>query len=204
MASRPTDDSVGLVSSSGDVSYVGAISFKAYGKLRRLGFIIWGPSRPTGNSVGLVSSSGDVSYVDVISFETYGKLRRPDLRETPSVWFHHLETSIILTSTASRPTNDFAGLVTPVVLTSSASRPMDDSVGLVSSSEDVGYVDAISFKIYRKFRRPGDASCVDAISFKTYGKLRRPASRPTGNSNGLVSSSGDVSYVDVISFKTHE
>ncbi|MQM07358.1 hypothetical protein Taro_040198 [Colocasia esculenta] len=63
-------------------------------------------------------------------------------------------TPIKLTSTASRPTNDFAGLVsssgdvTPVGLTSSASRPMHDSVGLVSSSEDVGYVDAISFKTH--------------------------------------------------------
>ncbi|MQL92258.1 hypothetical protein Taro_024873 [Colocasia esculenta] len=80
-ASRPTGNSVGLVSSSGDVDYVDVVS-----------------SRPTGNSVGLVSSSGDVDYLQ-------------DLRKTPSAWFHHLGTSIMLTSTASRPTGNSVDLV---------------------------------------------------------------------------------------------
>ncbi|MQM02332.1 hypothetical protein Taro_035099 [Colocasia esculenta] len=55
-ASRPKNNSVGLVSCSGDVSCVDAISFKTYGKLRWPGFIF--------------------SCVDAISFKTYGKLRR--------------------------------------------------------------------------------------------------------------------------------
>ncbi|MQL73605.1 hypothetical protein Taro_005967 [Colocasia esculenta] len=58
----------------------------------------------------------------------------------------------MLTSTASRPTNDFVGLVsssgTSIMLTPSASRPTRNSVGLVSSSGDVGCVDAISFKTH--------------------------------------------------------
>ncbi|MQM19049.1 hypothetical protein Taro_052049 [Colocasia esculenta] len=77
-ASRPTNDFVGLVSYSGDVVYVDAISFKTYEKLRRSGTSVMStPSalRPTNDFVGLVSSSGDVGYVDVISFKTYGKLR---------------------------------------------------------------------------------------------------------------------------------
>ncbi|MQL95647.1 hypothetical protein Taro_028322 [Colocasia esculenta] len=41
-ASRPTGNSVGLVSSSGDVDYVDVDSFKTYGKLHRSGFIFWG------------------------------------------------------------------------------------------------------------------------------------------------------------------
>ncbi|MQL94381.1 hypothetical protein Taro_027041 [Colocasia esculenta] len=182
-ASRPTNDFVVLVSYSGDVSCVDAISFKTYGKLRWPGFIF----RPTKNSVDLVSYSGDVSCVDAISFKTYGKLRWPgfifkpmndivlasysgdvgcvdaisfktygklrrsgfifwgrrlcrrhqlqDLRETPSAWFHLLGMSVMSTPLAS--------------------RPMGNSVVLVSSSGDVGYVDAISFKTYGKLHQAG-------------------------------------------------
>ncbi|MQL96909.1 hypothetical protein Taro_029600 [Colocasia esculenta] len=69
------------------------------------------------------------------------------------------------------------------MLTSTASRPTNDFAGLVSSSGDAVYVDAISFKTYGKLRRPalrptensvglvsysGDVSYVDAISFKTH------------------------------------
>ncbi|MQL92223.1 hypothetical protein Taro_024854 [Colocasia esculenta] len=54
---------------------------------------------------------------------------------TSLVWFHHLGTSVMLTPSASRSTNDF--------------------VGLVSSSGDAYYVDIDSFKTYGKFRRPG-------------------------------------------------
>ncbi|MQM14149.1 hypothetical protein Taro_047080 [Colocasia esculenta] len=70
-ASRPTENSGGLASYSGDASCVDAISFKTYGKLRWSGFIF----RHTGNSAGLASYSGDASCVDAISFKTYGKLR---------------------------------------------------------------------------------------------------------------------------------
>ncbi|MQL95963.1 hypothetical protein Taro_028636 [Colocasia esculenta] len=59
------------------------------------------------------------------------------------------------------------------MLTSTASRPTNDFVGLVSSSGYAVYVDAISFKTYGKLRRSGDVVYVDAISFKTYGKLCR-------------------------------
>ncbi|MQL97350.1 hypothetical protein Taro_030042 [Colocasia esculenta] len=65
-------------------------------------------------------------------------------------------------------------LVTLVVLTPSASRPTNDSIGLVLSSGDVNCVDAISFKTYERLRWPGDASCVDTISFKTYERLCWP------------------------------
>ncbi|MQM19345.1 hypothetical protein Taro_052347 [Colocasia esculenta] len=61
------------------------------------------------------------------------------------------------------------------MLTPSASRPTENSVGLVSSSGDVDYVDAISFKTCGKLHRP-DVGHVDAISFKTYGKLHMPGS----------------------------
>ncbi|MQL84007.1 hypothetical protein Taro_016510 [Colocasia esculenta] len=154
-ASRPTENSGGLASYSGDANCVDAISFKTYGKLHRLGFIF----RPTDDSIGLASYSGDASCVDAISFKT------------SSIWFHIQVTPVVSTSTASRPADDSVGLVsysgdaccidiisfktssvwfhiqvTPVVSTSIASRPTDDSVGLVSYSGDVNCVDAISFK----------------------------------------------------------
>ncbi|MQL82682.1 hypothetical protein Taro_015164, partial [Colocasia esculenta] len=57
-----------------------------------------------------------------------------DLRETSLAWFHHLGTSVVSTPSASRSTGN--------------------SVDLVSSSGDVGCVDAISFKTYRKLHWP--------------------------------------------------
>ncbi|MQM02676.1 hypothetical protein Taro_035439, partial [Colocasia esculenta] len=64
-------------------------------------------------------------------------------------------TPVVLTSSASRPTDDFVSLVTAVVSTSSASRPTNNSVGLVSSSGDVNCVDVISFKTHEQLRWPG-------------------------------------------------
>ncbi|MQL91800.1 hypothetical protein Taro_024414 [Colocasia esculenta] len=175
-ASRPTNDFVGLVSSSGEVGYVDAISFKTYGKLRRPGFIIWG-------------------------HRLCGRHQLQDLRMTSSAWFHHLGTSVMWTPLASRPTNDF--------------------IGLVSSFGDVGCVDTISFKTYGKLRRPGfiiwghrlyrrhqlqDLRETPSAWFHHLGTsvMWTPsASRPTGNSVGLVSSSGDVGCMDAISFKTY-
>ncbi|MQM12370.1 hypothetical protein Taro_045287 [Colocasia esculenta] len=62
----------------------------------------------------------------------------------------------------------------PIMLMPSTSRATNDFVVLVSSSGDISCVDAISFKTYRKLRRPGDVSCVDAINFKTHEQLRWP------------------------------
>ncbi|MQL99461.1 hypothetical protein Taro_032193, partial [Colocasia esculenta] len=207
-ASRPTNDFVGLVSSSGDVSRVDAINFKTYRKLHRPGFIFWGR-------------------------QLYRRHQLQDPRITLLALFHIQVTPVVLTSSASRPTNDFVGLVsyssdvgcvdvnsfktygklrwpgfifwgrqlyrrhqlqdpritmlawfhiqvTPVVLTSSASRPMNDFVGLVSYSSDAG--------------------CVDV----TPVVLTSSASRPMNDFVGLVSYSGDASCVDAISFKAHE
>ncbi|MQM04746.1 hypothetical protein Taro_037549 [Colocasia esculenta] len=143
-ASRPTNDFVGLVSSSKDVDYVDANT-----------------SRPTNDFVGLVSYSGDVVYVDAISFKTYGKLCRSgfiiwlqDLREPSLAWLHIQVMSIVSTPSASRPTGNSIGLVsssgdvTSFMLTPSASRPTGNSVGLVSSSGDVDYVDVDSLKTH--------------------------------------------------------
>ncbi|MQM10421.1 hypothetical protein Taro_043315 [Colocasia esculenta] len=111
--------------------------------------------------------------------------------------------------------------VTLVVLTTSASRPTNNSISLVSYFGDVGCVDAISFKAYRKLHWPGfifwgrrlcrrhqlqDLRETPSAWFHLLGTsvVSTPStSRPTGNSVGLVSSFGDVSYVDAISFKTY-
>ncbi|MQL93951.1 hypothetical protein Taro_026587, partial [Colocasia esculenta] len=107
----------------------------------------------------------------------YWRRRLQDPRTTSLAWFHVQVTSIVLTPSASRPTNDFIGLVsyseTSVMLTSIASRPTNDFVGL--------------------FHLP-----------VTSVVLTPSASRPTEHFVGLVSSSGDVDYVDAISFKTHK
>ncbi|MQL76767.1 hypothetical protein Taro_009182 [Colocasia esculenta] len=88
-ASRPTNDFVDQVSSSGDVIMLTPST-----------------SRPTNNSVGLVSYSGDASCVDAISFKTYGKLRRPGF-----IIRGHRVTPFMLTPSASRPTENSVGLV---------------------------------------------------------------------------------------------
>ncbi|MQL83841.1 hypothetical protein Taro_016343 [Colocasia esculenta] len=85
-ASRPAGNSVGLVSSSGDASYVDAISFKTYENLCRPGFIF--RLRQLG-----------------------ARHQLQDLWETPSAWFHLLGTPVVFTPSASRPMIDFVGLV---------------------------------------------------------------------------------------------
>ncbi|MQM13506.1 hypothetical protein Taro_046433 [Colocasia esculenta] len=82
--------------------------------------------------------------------------------------------------------------VTPVVLTPSASRPTNDFVGLVLYSGDASCVDVISFKTSSAWFHIQVTPVV----------LTPSASRPTNDFVGLASYSGDASCVDAISFKT--
>ncbi|MQM03452.1 hypothetical protein Taro_036233, partial [Colocasia esculenta] len=101
---------------------------------------------------------------------------------------------------------------TSVVLTPSGSRPTNDFVGLVSYSGDTReQLRWPGFIIWgrrlcgrHQLQDPRMTSLAWFHIQVTPFMLTPSASRPPGDSVGMVLSSGDVGYVDVDSFKTHE
>ncbi|MQM05048.1 hypothetical protein Taro_037854 [Colocasia esculenta] len=184
-ASRPTDDSVGLVSYSGDVSCVDAISFKTSSAWFHIQVMLLvstpSASRPADDSIGLVSYSGDAN-----------------IQVTP----------LVSTPSASRPADDSVGLLQDLV--GLVSYLGDASCVDAINFKTYGKLRRSGFIFWRhrlcRCHQLQDLRETMSAWFHHLGTsiMWTPlASRPTNDFVVLVLYSGDVSYVDAISFKTY-